>query len=51
MMESGKEDSVTAMVSKNGLMAPYMKANGKIIEPTVKVNSLILTVISTKDNG
>ena len=51
MMESGREDSGTVMVSKSGLMAPYMKVNGKIIEHMDKVNLLILMVIFTKDNG
>lgn len=50
-MENGKEVSVMAMVFRNGPMAPYMKANGKIIELMVKGNSLILMVISTKANG
>ena len=49
-MENGKEVSVMASVSRNGPMAPYMKANGKIIELMVKENSLTLMVISTKAN-
>ena len=51
MMESGRVDSEMAMVFRNGQMVPYMKVNGKIIELTVKVNSLISTVTSTKANG
>ena len=51
MMENGREVSVMVMVSRNGQTVPYMKVNGKIIELTVKVNSLTSMEISTKDNG
>ena len=41
MMESGRVDSETAEVFRNGLMVPYMKVNGKTIEPMDKASSLI----------
>ena len=51
MMESGKEDSGTEEEFRNGLMVPYTKVNGRIIEHMDKVNSPILMEIYTRANG
>ena len=41
MRESGLVGSVMDTVFNAGLMVPNTKVNGKIIEPTVRVNSSI----------
>ena len=51
MMESGRVDSETAEVFRNGLMVPYMKVNGKTIEHMDKASSLILMEISMRASG
>jgi len=50
-MDSGKVDLGMEKVFRNGQMVPYTKVNGRTTEPMVRENSLILTVISTRDNG
>ena len=51
MMVSGKEALGMERVFRSGLMAPYMRANGKITELTEKEDLLTLMVIFTRDSG
>jgi hypothetical protein len=51
IQESGKEVSVTAMVSNNGLMVLAMKESGEKTELMEKVSSFMLMVTYMTVNG